>query len=133
MSSSKAQLEVNGSKYKVLLANYGFAQKVDVENKPSTLTKGGMMNVTIEATKSTEFVEKAVSNEQFGAVKLTYFNNDNSVMKEVNLTDVYLVGYKENYNAESADTMTEELIFTAREIAIGNAVHVNNWTGSFAS
>ncbi len=133
MSSSKAQLEVNGSKYKVLLANYGFAQKVDVENKPSTLTKGGMMNVTIEATKSTEFVEKAVSNEQFGAVKLTYFNNDNSVMKEVNLTDVYLVGYKEIYNAESADTMTEELIFTAREIAIGNAVHVNNWTGSFAS
>ena len=131
--STKAELEVNGITYKVITSSYGFAQKTDDEGKPATQTRGGKMNVSVEATDATDFAEKAVSNEVFGAVKLTYYNNDGSVMKEVNLVDAHLITYKEVYSAEEAEIMIEDLLFSAREITVGNAAHVNNWDGKFAT
>jgi len=126
--SFKARMKVDGKEYTVLEAEYSLRQKTDPEGRPSSTTKGGIVRVVIEATDSTSFAESACNSYLAKAVTITYNKRDTeSKMKEVTLATAYIVGYTEKFKANDETPMIEEIIFSAHELKIGTAVHVNDW------
>ena len=48
--SFKAKLKVAGKEYNVLSVSYGLFQETDPTGRPSTVTRGGKIDITVERT-----------------------------------------------------------------------------------
>ena len=48
-------------------------------------------------------------------------------MKNCSFKEAYCVKYEQNYNSTDETSMTETFTISAKEISMGNAIHVNKW------
>ncbi|WP_018629764.1 type VI secretion system tube protein TssD [Niabella aurantiaca] len=126
--SFKAQLEVAGKKVNVLDMNYALNQETDATGRPSSITRGGKITLTVESTGETNFFEWMCNNFERKDGKIVFTKRDSdATMKELNFKEGYLVQYRENFNSTSDNPITETFTISAKEIAMGNASHVNQW------
>lgn len=126
--SFKAQLDVAGKKVNVLDMNYGLKQETDATGRPSSITRGGQITITIESTGETNFFEWMCNNfeRKDGTIVFTKRDSD-ATMKELKFKEGYLVQYRENFNSTGENPITETFTISAKEISMGNASHVNQW------
>ena len=126
--SFKAKLVVAGKEYNVLNVNYGLFQETDATGRPSTVTRGGKIEVMIEGTGSTELFEWMTNSfeRKDGVIKFIKRDSD-ATLKELKFTEAYIVKYTENFDASGENPLTETLVLSAREIELGNAKHTNEW------
>ncbi|MBO9592010.1 phage tail protein [Niabella pedocola] len=126
--SFKAQLEVAGKKVNVLDMNYALNQETDATGRPSSITRGGKITLTVESTGETNFFEWMCNNFERKDGKIVFTKRDSdATMKELNFKEGYLVQYRENFNSTSDNPITETFTISAKEISMGNASHVNQW------
>lgn len=126
--SFKAQLEVAGAKNNVLDLSYHLKQETDATGRPSSVTRGGQITVTVESTGDTKFFEWMCNNFERKDGKVTFTKRDSdATMKELSFKEGYLVAYRENFNAAGENPITETFTISAKEIGMGNASHVNEW------
>ncbi|MCH5688660.1 phage tail protein [Niabella sp. W65] len=126
--SFKAQLEVAGAKNNVLDLSYSLKQETDATGRPSSVTRGGQITITVESTGDTKFFEWMCNNFERKDGKVTFTKRDSdATMKELSFKEGYLVAYKENFNATGENPITETFTISAKEIGMGNASHVNEW------
>ena len=59
--SFKARLSVAGKNYNVLDCSYALHQVIDASGRPSSVTRGGKINVTVESTNETDLFEWMVN------------------------------------------------------------------------
>ena len=126
--SFKAVLEVAGKKYNILNVNYGLFQETDATGRPSTITRGGKVDVTVEGTGSTELFEWMTNSfeRKDGSIKFIKRDSD-ATLKELKFKEAYIVKYTENFDASGENPLTETFVLSAKEIELGNAKHVNEW------
>lgn len=126
--SFKAQLEVAGAKNNVIDLSYALKQETDATGRPSSVTRGGQIQITVESTGDTKFFEWMCNNFERKDGKITFTKRDSdATMKELSFKEGYLVSYRENFNSTGENPITETFTISAKEIGMGNASHQNQW------
>ncbi|MBQ4821280.1 type VI secretion system tube protein TssD [Aquimarina sp. MMG016] len=126
--SFKAKLKVGGSEFNVLSSSYGLHQETDATGRPSSITRGGKLTVTVESTSETILSDLAFNNFQMTDGEVIFMKRDTeATSKSLSFKNAYLVKYVENFDSTGKNPMTETVTFSAREIGIGTASHVNEW------
>ncbi|RFS25031.1 phage tail protein [Chitinophaga silvatica] len=126
--SFKAKLEVNGLQYNIQHVTYELSQEIDATGRPSAITRGGRIRMTVESTGQTELFEWMVNNFERKDGTITFFKRDNdSKLKMLEFKEGYLVRFQESFDYENEYPMLISFTISAREIIMGNAKHVNEW------
>ncbi|WP_264542388.1 MULTISPECIES: type VI secretion system tube protein TssD [Flavobacterium] len=126
--SFKARLNVGGKEFNVLNINYGLFQETDATGRPSTVTRGGKIEVTIEGTGSTELFEWMTNSFERKDGSVKFFKRDSdATLKELKFTEGYLVKHRENFDSTGVNPLTESFTISARKIEMGTGVYENEW------
>lgn len=126
--SFKAKLNVGGKTMNVLTCNYDLTQEVDATGRPSSVTRGGRIMLTVESTGDTDMFEWMCNNFERKDGTVTFLKRDTDAkQKELSFTEGYLVKYEEKFNAFDNMAMAESFTISAREIKMGNGEHINEW------
>lgn len=126
--SFKAKLKVGGNEYNVLSCSYELHQETDATGRPSSITRGGKIKLTVESTADTSLSDWMFNNFERRDGSITFLKRDtDATAKELKFTEGYMVKYLENFNATDKNPMAESFVISARSIAMGNGEHVNEW------
>jgi len=126
--SFKAKLEVGGKEYIVLNCNYSLHQETDDSGRPSSITRGGKIEITVESTADTTLSDWMFNNFERKDGSIQFLKRDtDSKAKELKFTEGYLVNYRENFDSSGKNPMTESIVISAKSIGIGNGEHENEW------
>ncbi|UGU16634.1 phage tail protein [Sinomicrobium kalidii] len=126
--SFKAMLSVGGKKVNILNANYDLTQEVDATGRPSSVTRGGRIYLTVESTGDSFFFEWMTNNFERKNGMITYSKRDTDAkLREVHFTEGYLVKYRENFDASGRNPLTETFTISCRVISSGGGEHMNEW------
>lgn len=131
--SFKAVLKIGEKNYNVLVAEYKFHQEVDATGRPSSITRGGKIHVTIESSSDTMLIESTVDSFDRKSGSITFSKRDtDATMKKVEFEEAYLTSYEEKFDSTGVNPLTETFTLSAKKITVNNAVHENEWDGSLA-
>ena len=126
--SFKAVFELGGKKYNVLHASYSFSQDVDATGRPSSIVKGGSIQLSIESTSDSAVAEWMVDAFKKQDGKITFYKRDSEQkMKELSFKEGYVVNQGETFTNTGDNPMAESFTIAAKEIKVGNAEHKNEW------
>jgi hypothetical protein len=126
--SFKAKLKVAGKELNVLSCNYTLKQETDPTGRPSSITRGGKITVTVEANGDTSFFEWMCNNFERKDGTVVFIKRDtDATLKELNFKEAYLVDYNENFDNTGDNPITETFTMSAKEISMGSGTHKNEW------
>lgn len=126
--SFKARLKVAGKEFNILTCNYDLHQEVDATGRPSSVTRGGRINITIEANGESDFFEWMTNNFERKDGSIVFIKRDtDATLNELNFKEGYLVKYKESFDASGQSPLIETFTISAKEISMGSGEHVNEW------
>jgi hypothetical protein len=126
--SFKLELSVGGKKVNVLSCSYALKQETDATGRPSTVSRGGKIQVVIESTGDSTFFDWMINNFERKDGAITFLKRDtNATMKELKFEEAYLVDYRENFDSSNEMPVTESFTLSARAISIGGSKHENEW------
>lgn len=124
----KSRLSVGGKELNILDCSYELFQEIDATGRPSSVTRGGTITLTVESTGDSFFYEWMTDNFDRKDGSIQYIKRDTDAkLKEVKFTEGYLVRYKENFNSTGGNPLTETFTISARELVIGNGTLKNEW------
>lgn len=126
--SFKLKLKVAGKELNVLDMTYQLKQETDATGRPSSITRGGMISMTIESTSDASLFEWMCNNFERKDGSIVFVKRDgDATLKELSFKEAYMVQYRENFNAVGDNPVTETFTISAREISMGNAKFENEW------
>lgn len=126
--SFKCKFNVDGKQLNILNVSYDLYQEVDASGRPSSVTRGGTITLTVESTGDSFFFEWMTDNFQRKDGSVQYVKRDTDAkLKELNFKEGYLVKYKETFDATGSNPLVETFTISAKEITMGTASHVNEW------
>jgi len=126
--SFKAVFNVDGKDYNVLSCNYNLHQDVDVTGRPSSIARGGRVNLVLESTDSNALLQWMSDSYMKKDAKITFNKREeNSKLKELEIKEAYCVAYEESFDSAGSSAMTEAISLSAKTIVIGEAEHTNEW------
>ncbi|AXO79608.1 phage tail protein [Olleya aquimaris] len=124
----KAKLKVGGQEYNVLNSSYELHQETDATGRPSSITRGGKIKLTVESTADTSLSDWMFNNFERRDGSIVFLKRDSeSTSKELKFTEGYMVKYLENFDSTGKNPMSESFVISAKGIGIGNGEHVNDW------
>ena len=126
--SFKAKFKVAGKELNVLGCHYAMKQETDATGRPSSITRGGKISVTVESNGESTFFEWMCNNFERKDGSIIFIKRDtDATLKELTFKEAYLVDYKENFDSTGENPITETFTLSAKEIAVGNGTHLNEW------
>ncbi|AEW86674.1 phage tail protein [Flavobacterium columnare] len=126
--SFKTKLSVAGKEYRVLNINYGLFQETDATGRPSTVTRGGKIELTIEGTADTSFFEWMTNSFERKDGSVKFFKRDSdAVLKELKFSEAYVVKFRENFDSTGVNPLTETFTISAKKIELGSGAYENEW------
>lgn len=126
--SFKAKLKVAGKELNILKHHFDLRQETDATGRPSSVTRGGKITLTVEANGETTFFEWMCNNFERKDGSIVYIKRDSdATMKELKFKEAYMVDYNETFNSTGDNPVTETFTLSAKEIDLGNGKHVNEW------
>ncbi len=126
--SFKANIEVGGKVLNIVDLSYALNQEVDATGRPSSITRGGTITVTVESTADSFFFEWVTNNfeRKDGSVIFTKRDTD-AKLKELKFKEAYLVSYKETFDSTGTKPLVETFTLSAKELELGGGKHTNEW------
>jgi len=129
--SFKAKFKVAGKEFTALNVSYGLFQETDATGRPSTVTRGGKIDIVVEGTNSTELFEWMTNSFERKDGSVVFYKRDSdATLKELKFTEGYLVKHKENFDSTGENPLTETFTISARKIEMGTGAYENEWPGS---
>jgi len=126
--SFKSKLKVGGKELNILNASYDLHQEVDASGRPSSVTRGGTISLTVESTGDSFFFEWMTNNFERKDGSIMYVKRDTDAkLKEMNFKEGYLVKYRETFDAADGSPLTETFTISAKELSMGGGEHINEW------
>jgi hypothetical protein len=126
--SFKAVFKTDGKEYNVLSCSYGMNQDYDVTGRPSSVTRGGIVNLVLESTDDTGLFEWMCDSYMKKDATVTFNKRDqNAKMKELEIKEAYMVGFNESFDSTGSGAMIQSLTLSAKGLKLGNAEHDNEW------
>ena len=126
--SFQAILKVSGKNFNVLNVNYGLFQETDATGRPSTITRGGKIDITVESTGETDLFEWMTNSFERKDGSVVFYKRDNdATLKELKFNEAYLVKHKEKFDSTGDNPLTETFTISARELEMGTGKYINEW------
>jgi hypothetical protein len=126
--SFKAKLVIDSQEYNVLSVSYGLVQETDPTGRPSSIARGGKIEVTVESTGDTFLFEKMTSSFDQLSGSIVYMKRDtDATLKELKFENAYVVKYKEIFDSTGSNPFAETITLSAQKIAMGTGEHANEW------
>lgn len=126
--SFKAKLKVAGKEYNVLDVNYSLHQEVDATGRPSSITRGGKISITIESTGETDLFEWMCNNFERKEGSIVFIKRDSdATLKELKFKEGYLINYEEQFHSIDNNPLKTSFAISAKEITLGSGTHTNEW------
>lgn len=126
--SFKAKLIIPGREYNVLNCSYQLYQETDATGRPSSITRGGKIRVTVESTSDTSLSDWMFNNFERKDGSIAFFKRDTDAKsKELKFSEAYMVKFTEKFESTRRRPMIETFIISARIIEMGNGVYENEW------
>ena len=126
--SFKAKLMVGGKEYNILSSTYQLHQETDATGRPSSVTRGGKIKITVESTQDTSLSDWMFNSFERRDGSIAYFKRDTDAKaKELKFTEAYMVKFNEYFNAKGRNPMKEVFVISAKTIEMGSGMHENEW------
>ena len=126
--SFKAILKVGGNEYNVLNCAYELNQETDATGRPSSVTRGGKINLVVESTADTSLSDWMFNNFERRDGSIVFLKRDTeATSKELKFTEAYMVSYREAFDSTGDNPMAEAFVISAKSIGVGNGEHMNEW------
>jgi hypothetical protein len=126
--SFKVKLKVAGKEINVLSCNYALKQETDPTGRPSSITRGGKLTLTVESTGDTSNFEWMTNNFERKDGSIVFIKRDtDATLKELKFKEAYMVEYRENFDGSNDAPVTETFTLSAKSIELGSGQHVNEW------
>ncbi|MWB96618.1 hypothetical protein GON26_19825 [Flavobacterium sp. GA093] len=123
-----SRLQVDGEEFNVLEFHINFTQERDTTGKPNGISKGGNINITIEASKNTHFLSWMINSDLTKDGKIIFYRRDAmSKMKELTFTKAYCINYHEQFTSTTEVPMKITMELISQNIVFGDATFDNNW------
>ncbi len=88
--SFKAVFKVDGKDYNVLSCNYSMHQDIDVTGRPSSVTRGGVVNLVVESTDDSALFEWMCDSYMKKDATITFNKREeNAKLKELEIKEAY--------------------------------------------
>ncbi len=126
--SFKSKLKVGGKELNILQVSYELFQETDASGRPSSVTRGGKIKLSVEATGDSSFFEWMTNNFERKDGSIQYVKRDTDAkLKELTFKEGYLIEYKEEFDATGTNPLVESFTISAQEISMGSGTHINEW------
>ena len=126
--SFTAKFKAAGKEMNVLDCDYNLRQEVDATGRPSSVTRGGRIRMTVESSAETDLFEWMCNNFERKDGTITFFKADSEgTLKELNFKEGYLIEFEERFDSVGSNPMTINLTISAKEITMGSGTHKNEW------
>jgi hypothetical protein len=126
--SFKAKFKVSGKEMNVLDCSYSLSQETDPTGRPSSITRGGKITITVESTQETDLYEWMCNSFETKDGSIVFLKRDSdATMKELKFKKGYIVGFTEEHHSANANPMTITFTISAMELSMGNGTHKNEW------
>lgn len=123
-----AKLNIDNESLTVLSFSISFNQSVDASGRPSQRPLGGMINVLVESTGQTDFLEWMISSSMMKSGSIVFYKRDNfSSLKNIKFLDAYCVNYSEEFNAIDDSPLQTRLTISAKKIQVKDTTFENEW------
>ena len=124
----KAKLVVAGKERNILSVDYGMLQETDASGRPSSISRGGKIHITVESTGDTDLFEWMTNSFERKDGSIVFLKRDSeATLKELKFTEGYLVKHRENFEASGQKPLTESFTISARKIEMGTGAFENEW------
>ena len=124
----KAKLVVAGKERNILSVDYGMLQETDASGRPSSISRGGKIHITVESTGDTDLFEWMTNSFERKDGSIVFLKRDSeATLKELKFTEGYLVKHRENFEASGGQPLTESFTISARKIEMGTGAFENEW------
>jgi len=124
----KAKLKVGGKEYNVLNCSYELHQETDATGRPSSITRGGKIKISVESTSDTSLSDWMFNNFERRDGSVVFLKRDtDATSKELKFSEGYMVKYYENFDSTGKNPMIESFVISAKGVALGNGSHDNDW------
>jgi len=126
--SFAAKLTIENEEMNILDCSFEFNQESDYNGRPSEKPRGGKIQLLIESTSKTNFLEWMVSTDMTKTGFINFYKRENmSSLKKLEFKDAYCLHYKEHFNAENSQSFQTSLIISAKKISLRGTEFENNW------
>jgi hypothetical protein len=126
--SFKAKFKVSGKEYNVLDCSYALNQETDPTGRPSSITRGGKITLTVESTGETDLYEWMCNSFETKDGSVVFLKRDSdATLKELKFKKGYIVGFAETFLSTKENPMTITFTISAMELTMGNGTHKNEW------
>jgi hypothetical protein len=124
-----SKFTVDGKDFNVLSCTYHLYQETDATGRPSSVTRGGKITVTIESTDDTTLFAWMTNSydRKNGSVKFFKRDSESAIMKQVDFEEAYLVGFEETFSHNTESPMNLTITLSAKKMTIGSSFHLNEW------
>ena len=124
----KAKLVVAGKERNILSVDYGMLQETDASGRPSSISRGGKIHITVESTGDTDLFEWMTNSFERKDGSIVFLERDSeATLKELKFKEAYIVKYQEDFDATGNQPLKETFTLSAKEIELGTGKHVNEW------
>ena len=126
--SFKAKFKAAGKEMNVLDAHYSLHQEVDATGRPSSITRGGQITLTVESNQETDLFEWMCNNFERKDGSIVFLKRDSdATMKELKFKEGYLIAFEESFHASNSNPLSTTFTISAKEITLGSGTHKNEW------
>ena len=126
--SFKTILEYAGKKRNVLSVEYAMLQETDKTGRPSSVSRGGKIFITVEGTGETDLFEWMTNSFERKDGSIVFYKRDSeATLKELKFTESYLVKHKEKFDSTGDNPLTETFTISARKLEMGSGAFENDW------
>ncbi len=124
------QFFFNGKKYIVEEFDLEFSQDVDYKGKPSGLSEGGLITVTISDVPDDNINWWMMDSFKKQDGEFRFFSNDGMIREgallQIQFKEAYCVNYQKTLNPQGAGTLTT-LVISPRYLRVGNEEFEKKW------
>lgn len=126
--SFKAKFKAGSIEFNVLNVHYSLAQDIDATGRPSSITRGGTITVTVEGNNSTELFEWMCNSFEQKDGSIIFIKRDSdATLKELKFKSGYLVAFAESFNSEGKEPLSVTFTISSKEITMGSGTLTNEW------
>jgi hypothetical protein len=126
--SFKAKFKAGAIEANVLSASFALHQDTDATGRPSSVTRGGLITITVESTDKTDLFEWMCNSFERKDGTITYLKRDQDAKsKELSFKEAYMVDYSEVFTSTGGDPFNITFTLSAKKIELGSGTHENEW------
>ncbi len=123
-----SKIIIDDDSLNVLQCSFSFDQGADRTGRPSQKPIGGQIQLIVESTNKTDFLEWMISPDMTKDGEITFYKRDNmSSLKTLKFKDAFCLNYREDFDAVSDKPLTTRFIISAKELIIKDTTYTNNW------